>query len=136
MESMRRRIDMELVSDDRRVQKLINRTTFKHCTSYNENLCAVSLENKIIHFCKPIYIGTFLLLLFKFLFYNFFIFIGFAVLDISKTKMYDYHYNVMRKHFKNSIQLMYTDTGKLLFYFLFIYFFFSYIMYYIIIIIL
>ena len=42
-------------------------------------------------------------------------FTGFAVLDVSKTKMYDYHYNVMRKHLKNSIDLMYTDTGKLLF---------------------
>jgi len=33
MESMRKRIKMELVSSDRRLQKLINHTTFKHCTS-------------------------------------------------------------------------------------------------------
>ncbi|VVC38048.1 DNA polymerase, palm domain [Cinara cedri] len=38
----------------------------------------------------------------------------FAVLDISKTMMYN-HYNVMRKHFKNSIQLMYTDTDSLVY---------------------
>uniref|UniRef100_A0A2S2NLE0 DNA-directed DNA polymerase n=2 Tax=Schizaphis graminum TaxID=13262 RepID=A0A2S2NLE0_SCHGA len=95
MESMRKRMKMELVSSDQRLQKLINRTTFKHCTTYNENLNAVSLENKIIDFCKPIYIG-------------------FAVLDISKTLMYDYHYNVMQKHYGDKIELMYTDTGKLL----------------------
>ena len=58
MESMRKRIQMELVSNDRRLQKLINKCTFKHSTSYNENLNAVSLENKIIEFCKPIYIGN------------------------------------------------------------------------------
>ncbi|VVC34281.1 DNA polymerase, palm domain [Cinara cedri] len=96
MESMRWRIDMELVSNEKKVQKLISKTTFKHCTTYNENQCAVSLENKIIYFYKPIYIG-------------------FAVLDISKTEMYDYHYNVMKKHFKNLINLLYTDTDSLVY---------------------
>lgn len=59
MESMRRRIKMELVSSEKRLQKLINCTTFKHCTTYDETLNAVSLENKIIDFCKPIYIGKY-----------------------------------------------------------------------------
>jgi len=27
--------------------------------------------------------------------------------------MYDYHYNVMQKHYGENIELMYTDTGKL-----------------------
>ncbi|KAF0746251.1 Uncharacterized protein FWK35_00019133, partial [Aphis craccivora] len=31
--------------------------TFKHCTRYSHTLNAVSLENKIIKFDKPIYIG-------------------------------------------------------------------------------
>jgi len=26
--------------------------------------------------------------------------------------MYDYHYNVMQKHYGDRINLMYTDTGK------------------------
>jgi len=60
MESVRSRIKMELVSSDKRLQKLINRTTFKHATIYNENLSAVTLENKIIDFCKPIYIGKYI----------------------------------------------------------------------------
>ncbi|XP_022163064.1 uncharacterized protein LOC111028643 [Myzus persicae] len=96
MESMRKRIQMELVSNDRRLQKLINKSTFKHSTSYTENLNAVSLENKIIEFNKPIYIG-------------------FSVLDISKTLMYDYHYNVMKKHYRDNIKLMYTDTDSLVY---------------------
>ncbi|XP_050065801.1 uncharacterized protein LOC126554820 [Aphis gossypii] len=93
MESMRKRIKMELVSSDRRLQKLINQSTFKHCTTYNETLNAVALENKIIDFCKPIYIG-------------------FAVLEISKYLMYDYHYNVMQKYYDDKIELMYTDTVR------------------------
>ncbi|XP_060847586.1 uncharacterized protein LOC132927141 isoform X2 [Rhopalosiphum padi] len=96
MQSKRKEMKMELVSCERRLQKLINKTTFKHCTNYNENLNAVALENKIIKFDKPIYIG-------------------FAVLDISKTLMYDYHYNVMKKHYKDKIKLMYTDTDSLVY---------------------
>ncbi|KAL4092502.1 hypothetical protein QTP88_027003 [Uroleucon formosanum] len=99
MESVRKRIKMELVSSEQRLQKLINKTTFKHATNYSENLNAVTLENKIIKFDKPIYIG-------------------FAVLDISKTLMYDYHYNVMQKHYGDNIKLMYTDTDSLIYYIL------------------
>ncbi|KAL4132045.1 hypothetical protein QTP88_009266 [Uroleucon formosanum] len=91
MEQVRRRIQMELVSSEDRVQKLINLTTFKYATSYNENLSGITMEIKIIKFDKPIYIGL-------------------AVLDISKTLMYDYHYNVMKAHYGDKIELMYTDT--------------------------
>ncbi|XP_050064686.1 uncharacterized protein LOC114124892 [Aphis gossypii] len=96
MQSKRKEMKMELVSCERRLQKLINKCTFKHCTNYNENLNAVALENKIIRFDKPIYIG-------------------FAVLDISKTLMYDYHYNVMKRHYRDKIELMYTDTDSLVY---------------------
>jgi len=58
MESLRKRFKMELVSCPQRLQKLINKQTFKHYTTYNENLAAVSLGNKIIMFNKPIYIGN------------------------------------------------------------------------------
>ncbi|XP_025191577.1 LOW QUALITY PROTEIN: uncharacterized protein LOC112591859 [Melanaphis sacchari] len=97
MESVRKRIKIELVSCPQRFQKLVNKSTFKHATTYNENLSSVSLENKIIDFCKPIYIG-------------------FAVLEISKTLMYDYHYNVMKAHYGDKIELMYTDTDSLIYY--------------------
>uniref|UniRef100_A0A2S2N890 DNA-directed DNA polymerase n=1 Tax=Schizaphis graminum TaxID=13262 RepID=A0A2S2N890_SCHGA len=40
---------------------------------------------------------------------------GLAVLDISKTLMYDYHYNVMKKHYGDKLQLMYTDTDSLVY---------------------
>ncbi|XP_050064973.1 uncharacterized protein LOC126553903 [Aphis gossypii] len=58
MEQVRRRIKMELVSSENRIQKLINLTTFKYATAYNETLSAVSLENKVITFNKPIYIDS------------------------------------------------------------------------------
>lgn len=92
MESMRKRMKIELVSCPRRLTKLVNKSTFKYCTTYGDDLVSVSLHNKIIDFCKPIYIG-------------------FAVLELSKTLMYEYHYDVMKAHYKDAIRLMYTDTG-------------------------
>ncbi|KAF0752142.1 Uncharacterized protein FWK35_00011969, partial [Aphis craccivora] len=84
--------------------KLMNNSIFgKTMQSKRLTLKAVSLENKIIKFYKPIYI------LVKFTLY-FILYIGFAVLDISKTLMYDYHYNVMQRHYGEHIKLMYTDT--------------------------
>ncbi|KAL4132169.1 hypothetical protein QTP88_009376 [Uroleucon formosanum] len=100
MESMRSRLKMELVTSEKRLQKLINRTTFKYCTDFeNKSLTAVTMENKIIDFYKPIYIG-------------------FEMLEISKTLMFDYHYNVMKKFYGTRLSLMYTDTDSLIYYIL------------------
>lgn len=57
MENVRNRIKMELVSSETRFQKLINKPTFKHSITYGENLATVTLQNKVIEFNKPIYIG-------------------------------------------------------------------------------
>ncbi|XP_026821725.1 LOW QUALITY PROTEIN: uncharacterized protein LOC113560165 [Rhopalosiphum maidis] len=96
MQSKRKEMKMEMVSCEKRLQKLINKTIFKHGIYYNDNLTAVTLENKIITFDKPIYIE-------------------FAVLDISKTLIYDYHYNVLQKHYGENIKLMYTDIDSLVY---------------------
>jgi len=84
MQYKRIEMKMEFVSCERRLQKLINKSTFKHCTSYRENLNAVALENKITKFDKPIYIGKYTFYRFYHTFINTFIFRGFAVLDIRK----------------------------------------------------
>jgi len=107
MQSKRKEMKMELVSCERRLQKLYN-------YNYNENLYAVALENKNIKFDKPIYIGKYNFLNFTFIMHllTYLLFTRFAVLDISKTMMYDYHCNVIQRHNKDKVKLMYTDTGK------------------------
>ncbi|KAL4153047.1 hypothetical protein QTP88_000880 [Uroleucon formosanum] len=47
-----------------------------------------------VDFCKPIYIG-------------------FAVLELSKVLMYGFHYDVMKRHYRDRIELLYTDTDSL-----------------------
>jgi len=45
------------------------KSRFKHCTNYNKNLIAVALENKMIKFDKPIYIGKYTFLNYIFIIY-------------------------------------------------------------------
>jgi len=92
IENMRLRFDLELVSCPRRMRKLINRPTFKYCTTYSENLSVVAQHSKEVDFCKPIYVG-------------------FTVLELSKVLMYGFHYDVMKRHYGDRIELLYTDTG-------------------------
>lgn len=93
MENVRLRMKMQLVSNPKTCSKLINKPNFKSMTIYNENLCAVQLHLETHTFDKPIYVGM-------------------SVLDISKTLMYEFHYDVMREHYGDSLQLLYMDTGK------------------------
>lgn len=100
MENVRNRMNMELVSDEKKCAKLINRITFKNITMYNNKLAAIHLDNDVLKFDKPIYIG-------------------FSILDLSKTLMYNFHYDSMKQHYGNNIELMYMDTGILIFTLLF-----------------
>lgn len=95
MENVRNRMSMELVSSNIKYTKLVNKTNFKCSTIYNENLSAVHLNSEKHTFNKPIYVGL-------------------AVLEISKTLMYDFHYRTMRKHYGDNIELLYMDTGKII----------------------
>ncbi|XP_050437828.1 uncharacterized protein LOC126844028 isoform X2 [Adelges cooleyi] len=96
MENVRNRMKMSLVCSPESCQRLINKPTFKGVTQYSENLYAVHLNKDVLTFDKPVYVG-------------------FSVLEISKTLMYDFHYNVMKEYYGCDIELLYMDTDSLMY---------------------
>lgn len=70
----------------------------KRVKTFNDSLAAVELKQKYLNFNKPIYVG-------------------FSVLEISKTRMYAFHYDFMQIEFPNrdELKLCYTDTDSLIY---------------------
>ena len=94
MENIRKRVDVRIVKDELSLQKLVNKPNFKSFKIFTENFAACHMQRQTICFNKPIYIGM-------------------CVLDISKTLMYNYHYNHIKKDYKEKAKLLFTDTDSL-----------------------
>ena len=72
LENIRNRVDVRLVNDRKKVERLAAKPTFKHLTIFDENLIAVHMKRAKLIFNKPVYCET-------------------AILDLSKMLMYDFH---------------------------------------------
>lgn len=77
-------------------EQLIARPNYHSSTIFTENFVAVQLKPEKITLDKPIYIG-------------------FSVLEISKSHMYDFHYSIMKPFYGASLKMCYTDTDSFLY---------------------
>ena len=93
MENMRKRIKARVVKNS---QDYINYTSRPTCINwkvFENNLAAIHEKKISLTLNKPIYVG-------------------FTALEISKWKMYNFHYNFIKKKIKR-FTLLFTDTGSL-----------------------
>ena len=94
MENIRNRVDVRLVNNIKKAEKLISKPNLKHWTKYDDNLVAVHLKRTKLIFNKPVYCGM-------------------AILDISKTLIYDFHYKYIKPKYGEKAKLLMTDTDSL-----------------------
>ena len=96
MENIRKknRQNVRLATTWKQVEKLINKPSFKRVGIFTDNFCAVHLNKESIKMDKPIYVGT-------------------SVLDLSKYLMYDYFCNNnLKKRSGENIVLLYVDMDS------------------------
>ena len=80
MENIRKRVDVRLVTDDKKLTKLTSKPTYVSSKIFNENLVAVHKIKETLTLNRPAYVGM-------------------CILDLSKTLMYDFHYNYIKSKY-------------------------------------
>ena len=94
MENIRKRVDVRLVTDENKLLKLANKPTYVSSKIFNENLVAVHKIKETLTLNRPAYVGM-------------------CILDLSKTLMYDFHYNYIKDKYGDKAKLLFTDTDSL-----------------------
>ena len=92
MENLRKRINMRLVNKAEDFLKYTSKPTYITHKIFGKDYAAIHEIKPVLILNKPIYVG-------------------FTVLDLSKWKMYDFHYNFIKKNF--DAKLLFTDTDSL-----------------------
>ena len=94
MENLRKRINVRLVNNEKDFLKYTSRPTDITHKLFGKDYAVIHEIKPVLILNKPIYIGI-------------------TVLDLSKWKMYDFHYNFIKKNFDT--KLLFTDTDSLIY---------------------
>ena len=95
-ENIRKRVDIKLVNNKQKAKKLSAKPNFNHCNILSENLISIHMKKTKLTFDKPMYLGM-------------------SILDLSKTLMYNFHYNYIKKKYGHKAELLFTDTDSLMY---------------------
>ena len=94
MENIRNRVDVKLVNNRGAAEKLSAKPNFEKATIFDEGLVAIHMKRTKLTFNKPVYCGM-------------------AILDLSKTLIYDFHYGYILPKYGKNQKLLFTDTDSL-----------------------
>ena len=93
MENLHKRIDLQLIADEKKL-KMVSKPTYVSSKIFNENLVAIH-EMKVLMLNRPAYVGM-------------------CILELSKTLMYDFHHNIIKPLYGENAMLLFTDTDSLM----------------------
>ena len=93
MQNIRNHNDMKLVTSKQKYEKYFMKPNFKDGRAFSKDLFAVEMGKTEIKMNKPVYLGQ-------------------AILDLSKTLMYEFHYDYIRPKYDSKVKLYYMDTDN------------------------
>ena len=93
MENIRKHRDVELVTTNKKINKLASEPNYHTAKYFSENLIATEMKKTKVKMNKPIYLGM-------------------STLDISKTLMYKFWYDYIKPKYQDKAKLCYTDTDS------------------------
>src|ERR1043165_5429652 len=93
-ENIHNRVAIKLVCDEKEAIKLAARPSYDRVTIFDENLTAIHMKRTKLYYNKPMYLGM-------------------CILDLSKTLMFDFHYNYIKSKYGDRAKLLFTDTDSL-----------------------
>ena len=97
MENIRNRVNVKLVNTEERLKKLTAKPNLKSPPKiFSENLVSVHLKKTSLIMNKPVYLGM-------------------CILDLSKTIMYDFHYQYIKPKYGAKAKLLFTDTDSFMY---------------------
>ena len=96
IENIRKRQNIHLIDNRKQALKSSSKPNFDRCTIFDRHLIAVHMKNTEVNFGKPVYVGQ-------------------AILDLSKTLMFNFHYEYILEKYNSKAQLLFTDTDSLMY---------------------
>ena len=97
MENIRNHVDVKLVNTKEKLKKLVAKPNLKSPPKiFSENLVSVHMKKTSLTMNKPVYLGM-------------------CILDLSKTIMYDFHYNYIKPKYGAKAKLLFTDTDSFMY---------------------
>ena len=95
MENIRKHGNIKLVTIEEKYLRTVMKPNFKSGVRFDENLMGCEMGQIKVVMKKPVYLGQ-------------------AILDLSKIVMYEFHYDYMKPKFKDP-QICYMDTDSLIY---------------------
>ena len=96
MENVRNHRDIKLVTTNAKRKLVVSQSNYRTCKCFSEDLMAIELKKTRVYMNKLIYVGQ-------------------AVLDISKTLMYTFFYDYLKPKYWAKVKLCYMDTDSFIF---------------------
>ena len=96
MENIRNRVNIKLVNSEEKFKKLVAKPNYESNKRFDENLVSVHMKKTSLTMNKPVYLGM-------------------CILDLSKSLMFDFHYQYIKRKYGNKAKLLFTDTDSFLY---------------------